>query len=362
MKQPICFKYHRTKLVRAYSTILLMIVLSACTSPPAPMPQVIVIPTETETLTLPSAPQTLTPTKSPIIVKTIPSTWTPAPTYTAIPSLAPGSPATLTHLFMTDENHGWGIDAGEHILHTTDGGQTWKDVTPHSGGYQDGGFFALDASTAWATSYQWYGPIEPNNASVWHTSDGGDTWQEQHPCLQDQDCGSYFDVRSVYYWPIALQFIDAQTGWLLVTVEHLMFQDRYRIYRTTDGGAHWDFVTDSGHEPWVNSVTGLAFQDQQSGWFTTSQVDGATDPGADWSLYQSTDAGATWNEVLLPEPDPLPEAFADPRTWCGADHVTILPPNAIGVPIGCKVYTDSISQINFYFHSMDGGDSWISWQ
>jgi len=49
---------------------------------------------------------------------------------------------------MSDEQNGWGIDSGDHIVHTTDGGSTWTDVTPHNGAYRESGFFVLDAVTA----------------------------------------------------------------------------------------------------------------------------------------------------------------------------------------------------------------------
>ena len=110
------------------------------------------------------------------------------------------------------------------------------------------------------------------------------------------------------------------------------------------------------------SVTGLAFQDKQTGWFSTSQIDGATDPIADWSVYQSTDAGLTWSEFPLPAPEPLPKTFANNAAWCGATGVTALSPSVLGVTIHCRVYTNPLSEYDFYFHSVDSGKHWISWR
>jgi photosystem II stability/assembly factor-like uncharacterized protein len=365
IEKSVFIRYCRMNLPWAYSIITLVIMLAAC-NPVVAATQTTASAIRTEVPPISSTPVISTPITSSTATEEIYPTYTPAPTSTAIATLQPRQPLILAHIHMSDEKNGWGIDAGEHIVHTADGGHTWKDVTPRNGAYKDSGFFALDANTAWATSYQYgcYTDIcspAPNNATVWHTLDGGNTWQEQHVCLQSQECGFDFDVLPGYYYPIAIHFVGAQTGWLLITVEHLMFQDRYRIYQTTNGGTHWSPLIDNIRGPWVMSVTGLAFQDQQTGWFTTSQIDGATDPIADWSIYQSTDAGRTWTTFQLPEPAPLPKTFAGNTAWCGASEVNMIPPNTLGVTIGCRVYTKPWSLYDFYFHSPDGGKHWNSW-
>ncbi len=347
-----------------YLTVILIVMLTAC-NPVAIATRTTVAATSAET-PLASRPSILsTPTTSINATQEFP-TILPAPTATALSTLHPGRSLTLANTHMTDAQNGWGIDTTEHIVHTTDGGQTWKDVTPHNGAYTDSGFFALDARTAWATPYQQACYVEncpptPSGASVWHTSDSGETWQEGHVCLQGQACNFDFDVPPSYYSPVAIHFLDAQTGWLLITVEHVMFQDRYRLYQTIDGGTHWSPVTDSLSGPMVMSVTGLTFQDQQIGWMSTSQIDGASEPEADWGIYQSTDAGRTWNEVPLPVPDPLPGDFAQNMAWCGAEDVILVLPDALGVTIHCRVYTTPPTAYDFYYHSADGGKHWISW-
>ena len=346
------------------SIFLFALVLAAC-SPATTTRESTISVTNTATPLISSTLAVPSSTVTSVATEVYP-TFTPAPTSTAIATLKAGQPLTLSNIHMNDEQKGWGIDVGEHIVHTTDGGYTWRDVTPRNGAYRDSGFFALDSETAWATPYQQacyteHCAPEPNNATVWHTTDGGNTWRAQHVCLVEEDCGFYFDAVPSYYFPVTLQFVDAQTGWLLVIVEHVMFQDRYVLYQTMDGGTHWSPVLDNISGPMVMSVTGLAFQDNQIGWFASSQIDGATDPMADWSIYQSIDAGHTWNEIQLPAPDPLPKTFANNTVWCGAESVNVIPPNALGVTIQCRVYTKPWSLYDFYFHSTDGGKHWVSW-
>ncbi len=353
------------KLQWAHSIVMLVMTLAAC-NPAMPATQILDAATRTE---MPSA--SLTPiipasTPSPAAEETYP-TYTPAPTATALATLSPGESPVLTSLYMSDELHGWGIDAGEHIVHTMDGGHTWKDVTPRNGAYRKAGFFALDGNTAWATPYYegcwtWQCSPRPNNASVWHTTDGGETWQSGHICLQYPECNFGFDP--FYYYPTSIHFVDAQTGWMLITVNHNMFQDDFRFYQTIDGGAHWTIVNANLGGAMVMSFTGMAFQDGQTGWISTSQLDGATEPSGEWGLFRSTDAGLTWDEISFTQPNPLPEAFTNNTPWCGAQEIVLLPPDTIGVTVQCRVYEeyDPESSYSFYFHSTDDGETWISWQ
>lgn len=361
----------------AHSLAALIILVTACNwISPSPTP---FLPTETpssgtspiitETSTASATPVTFAAdTPSSATEETYPA-WEPWPTSTAIPTLPPGQALTFASLHMNDEQNGWGI-AGERIVRTRDGGQTWKDVTPNDCPYRDIGFFALDANTAWATSYSLYAggcALEQNQdviwGTIWHTADGGSTWQEQPVCLLGEECDFNFAVAPAAYYPVALHFVDERSGWLLLVVDHVMFQDRYRIYQTKDGGSHWVPVIDSMGGPLAMSVTGLAFQDRQTGWMSISQVDGAAEQRAEWGIYRSSDAGLTWEYLALPEPNPLPQTFAHNTAWCGADGVALLPPNALGVIVHCKVYEpDFIPSYDFYFHSADGGKTWTSWQ
>jgi photosystem II stability/assembly factor-like uncharacterized protein len=308
------------------------------------------------TATPPVSATPLVSTSSPALTATqeIYPTFTPAPTSTALPALRPGKSLQLASLHMIDEQNGWGIAASEHIVHTTDGGHTWKDVTPRNGGYRDSGFFALDAKTAWASPYQWPCYTEncapaPNNASVWHTTDGGSTWQEQHICLQSQECNFDFDVSSSYYYPVAIHFLDNQTGWLLVVVEHVMFQDRYRVYRTTDGGTHWTPLMDNLSGPMVMSVTGLAFRDPQTGWMSTSDIEGAANPRAEWGMYRSMDGGLTWEWIDFPAPNQLPEIFTEKMMWCGAYQVVSSSPRRRESPFDVRCTSSSLPRTIFIF-------------
>src|SRR6185436_11760489 len=80
-----------------------------------------------------------------------------------------------------------------------------------------------------------------------------------------------------------------------------------------------------------------------------------------WSIYQSTDAGLSWQEVRLPLPNTLAESFIGQTVHCGAEGINRIPPATLGVTIQCRVDTQPQSLYEYYFHSPDGGKTWVSW-
>ena len=138
----------KTSIVRHSFKVLCLcsLMLAGCGSvTPRNQPTPALVSPSLSPTAVPLSTMTATPTEE------IYPTFTPAPTLTAIPSLEAGQALTLTNIYMSDEQSGWGIDVSDHIVHTDDGGHTWKDVTPPSGAYRDAGFFALDEDIAWAT-------------------------------------------------------------------------------------------------------------------------------------------------------------------------------------------------------------------
>ena len=131
--------------MRKLSAFLVAILLAACTT----------VPPATGMPATPGLQSTNTLQTTPIPnITGIPPTATPTTveaTATSLPRLEGGTPVTLDSLHMIDLNIGWGIERGGHIIRTRDRGGTWQDVTPPQGLYNDAGFFALDADTAWAT-------------------------------------------------------------------------------------------------------------------------------------------------------------------------------------------------------------------
>src|SRR5262245_59141592 len=209
------------------------------------------------TKALPTSPRVAptveaSPTSIPAVAS---STDTPPPGATAAPTVAAtvaatvapttaatvaGTPVTLLSIRMFSETAGWGIgnllgDPTDYILRTNDGGNTWKKVTPPEppGKRATAGF--LDLQNAWVIFVERPAAASPASTHVWHTTDGGATWNQSNPV--DVNGSEYFD-------PSDLVFVSAQAGWLLGHVGAGMNHDYVMGFTTSDGGAHWTKVID----------------------------------------------------------------------------------------------------------------------
>ncbi|MHC1782419.1 MAG: hypothetical protein AB9891_06615 [Anaerolineaceae bacterium] len=330
------------------------------------LPMATIIPASTGTATMASgSTPTVTSTETVISIFTeIVSADTAEPMKTPHTLVQPGQLIVLSSLDMIDANFGWGFESNGRIVRTRDGGITWNDVTPSNGDYSEDGFFALNADTAWATPACYQTCLEvPDFATIWHTEDGGETWNANPPLCLNGECGYIPDINAKFYYPRSLQFNNAKTGWLLVVVDHVMMQNRYRLYQTSDGGVSWNYVIDSQKGPIAFIATGIAFTDEQNGWFGVSQVGGAEAPHPNWYVYKTNDRGNTWDKVDLPEPTLLPEGFAQNPYWCGSAKIGIIPPKIIDLTFYCDVYEEnSRPRFFFHFHSYNGGENWQVWQ
>ncbi len=171
----------------------------------------------------------------------------------------------LRDVFFRNASEGWCVGEGGVVIHTTDGGQTWEQLETgtqynlHSlylgevtgwivgdwgtllkttdGGktYQkvDGDVFEekslkdihfTDNSHGWIVTYSTPNDTE-NSGYIYHTTDGGQTWEEQ------------FSTKSALF---SLHFVDKMAGWVV--------GDQRSLYVTTDGGKNWEFVTDGSSQ------------------------------------------------------------------------------------------------------------------
>jgi photosystem II stability/assembly factor-like uncharacterized protein len=278
----------------------------------------------------------------------------------------------LITLFMIDEQNGWAIDSRDgfnHVLHTHDGARSWSDVTPyHPYGYpyySAYGFFALDANIAWATTPQmpacdvqnWSCILIPDTVLMWHTVDGGRNWQ-----------GQFITGAPLGSMPMSVQFLDAQTGWLLA----MSFLDggrQYHLYQTVDGGTHWSESMDvsSSTAPEAlrgKDITAIAFQDSQTAWMSTAEIccEDHSIIVKEWNIYRSTDTGVSWEKFAIPAPDLLPEIFLRNTAQCSAQDIQVILPGVLDATFYCYVQEVSNPYFYFHYHSGDSGDHWTSFQ
>ncbi|MEJ2082305.1 MAG: hypothetical protein P8Y94_09045, partial [Acidobacteriota bacterium] len=209
-----------------------------------------------------------------------------------------------SQLFFQDEAVGW-VAGRVGIARTVDGGHSWEALNRtlpvslmdakggdpvKSGNPVKSVYVAplissasfVDGDTAWVIA-RWH--------NILHTSDGGQTWTDLTPdglSLRRFSTGE--SIPYLYY----LQFVDSDHGWLMVHWDSVGGVEDTRkgntrkreLFRTQDGGAHWESVADL--RKWDEQLLSFQFVDQERGWALRSGSD---------SVVKTADGGLTWSVV-----------------------------------------------------------------
>ncbi len=312
----------------------------------------IIPPTETQA----PPPTPILPTETPTQVQpTSTPTTPPANPITHYPN---GQEFTVTSIHMVDADNGWaigslGAQTGDHVLSTTDGGNTWKEVTPpqdqpESVPHETAIGFFLDAKTAWVTYAIGGGTPVPTNPVVWRTTDGGTSWTAS-PAL---------DVSNLaqIYIPSTMQFI-GDSGWILVHVGVGMNHDYVVLYRSSDGGVSWKRIIDPYIDGGIQSCTktSMLFTDATHGWLT-GDCNGVK---AGVLLFSTSDAGSTWKEVTLPAPAATPDLFTNMNVSCGSYDPFFFGNDVGHMSIRCANFEASQITYSYYIYTtQDSGNTW----
>jgi photosystem II stability/assembly factor-like uncharacterized protein len=220
---------------------------------------------------------------------------TPEPT-ASLPA-APATPALiegLSDVHMINSMSGWAWTSEKDnrfaLLHTTDGGWTWTDVTPRELPFVPDGSFILDAETAWL---QLYDPT-PNTSGLARTTDGGKTWSRLSNALAFASSG--FQV----------QFLTPLEGWA-ESVDIGAGNASVQLYQTGDGGTLWKqiMVVGPASDPTASDGTlhlcnicgDRLYYDPAR--LIITHGDLATNPGGGVRLDVSSDLGRNWTSVQL---------------------------------------------------------------
>lgn len=195
-------------------------------------------------------------------------------------------------LAAVDRHTAWLAGTGGTVLRTTDGGSTWRNVSPPGAGeleFRD--VQAFDARRAVVLAIG-----EGQDSRVYRTEDAGVTWTESFRNADPKafyDCLAFFDRRH------GLAVSDPVDG-------------KFRILSTGDGGRSWRVLPSDGMPPALEGEAGFAASGQCLVTAGSRDVWLATGGGAHARVLHSADRGLTWTAAGAPVPagDPARGVFA----------------------------------------------------
>ena len=231
-----------------------------------------------------------------------------------------GSCTLTSDIAAADANHLWAAQTDGEVLRTVDGGRHWQRVilpTANLNGGYLGAIDFVDNLNGWVVSSA--GTV--GDQFVFHTTDGGRTWQQQGPT---GDPANLFGIDSVdgrtvvavgyvccvgpqitrstdsgATWTVlpnqltsyggrfrAVQFATVSTGWIA--------GDDGALLKTTNGGATWKQQNPIGLYRSGATYLDVSFVDERTGWIAVSG------PSLDSYLLRTTDGGRTWQKQPLP--------------------------------------------------------------
>jgi len=225
---------------------------------------------------------------------------------------------------------GWAVGGGGAIWHSGDGGETW-------GGQTSGSTSDLCQIDFVGPEFGW---VVGDAGTILHTEDGGGTWKPQHSGTNDG------------LWSVT--FVTRQTGWAAGA--------KGTILHTEDGGSTWK-PQNSGT---VRELIGLAFATTTSGWAV----------GKKGTILHTEDGGRTWKfQASGIRSDAMSVAFVTPQSgWVVGRSGVILHTADGGRTWGFEASGTRVDlvEVNFVtpqsgwvvgrggtiLHTEDGGSTW----
>jgi photosystem II stability/assembly factor-like uncharacterized protein len=207
---------------------------------------------------------------------------------------------------LSDATHLIAVGGGGAILRS-EGGVSWTEVSRHQISRFTRSISFSDSLNGWIGGEGFTGTS--TYGSIWHTTDGGDNWNEQNTGI-----GAWINV---------VDFVDPMNGWAVGF-------DRTLI-RSTNGGDLWS------EQPAGYGIFDFDFLDPQTGMGISYQT-----------VWRSTDGGETWSQSSNAE-------------WGELTDIKMLSSDEAWI-IGTRYSPNYLNDTGIVAHTEDGGATWdIQW-
>nr|WP_307135750.1 oxidoreductase [Streptomyces aurantiacus] len=203
-----------------------------------------------------------------------------------------GTDARFRGLSAVSRNTAWLAGSAGTVLRTTDGGASWRNVSPPGAAeleFRD--VEAFDSRRAVVLAIG-----EGEASRVLRTEDGGATWSES---FRNTDAKAFYDCMTFFDRRHGLAMSDPVDG-------------RFRILSTSDGGRSWKVLPAAGMPAAQQGEAGFAASGQCLVGSGPRDVWLATGGAPRARVLHSADRGLTWTATDTPVPagDPARGVFA----------------------------------------------------
>ena len=275
------------------------------------------------------------------------------------PTIASEAARSIAEIRMLDATKGWawsnGVEGQYLLLRTTDGGQTWRDVTPRAFPYLEFGGWFLDSQTAWVSTLD----RKTYDGALLRTTDGGKSWS----VLVKEGAAPF---KCLTAEGSSCEFFNANHA-VARTADYGLGSVHVRFFETQDGGMTWTPVLMVPPYPENNLPPGTIHLCNLCGdgisYYPPTKViithgdQGDEQPKGAVRLSLSTNLGKAWRDLRLSEPEKYRDGLAGPLSPVFFDDKNGLLPAHI-----LKRNADNTlaySALVFYA-SDDGGLTWTA--